>query len=182
MNIRKKLLLMNISIISIGMFANMAHAYQPIYGNDYANISAFGLNENDFQKDNIIQKDGNFTNINIPKPKGTVNINILGAKRTINLDDDEEKRLNKRKRYYKIQQNKKRQRLEDQRQAELLRAEQDALDEQQAIEAQAKKFEEDKRKNDLALQKSYEQNQNQRNFPSEGGFIPSTPPLGLPRY
>ena len=173
---------MNVSIISIGMFASVANAYQPIYGNDYANISAFGLNENDFQKDNIIQKDGNYTNINIPKPKGTVNINILGSKKTINLDDDE-KNLNKRKRYYKIQQNKKRQRLEEQRQADFLRAEQDAIEEQQqqAIEAQAKQFEEDKRRHDIAIQQSYEQNQNQRFFSSGDGFIPSTPPLGIPR-
>lgn len=181
MNIGKKVLLMSISIVSVGLIANSANAYQPVYGNDYANITSYGINEDDFKRDNIIQRNGNQTTVNIPKPKGTVDINILGAKRTIELDDDEEKRLNKRKRYFKIQKRKKAKRLEEQRKFAEIQEKRKIEDMKIATlkaEEKAKKMEAEAKENALNIQNQ----QFQRNLNNDlgNGFIPSTPPIGIP--
>ena len=183
MNIGKTFLLTSISILSIGLLSlGKANAYEPVYGNDYANINAYGVNENDFRRDNIIRRDGDNTSIHIPKPTGKIDLNILGSKRTFSLDD-EEKRKNKRKRYYKIQKRKKAKRMEAQRQAKIVQ-------EKRAQEFAAAKAREDARKSDeaakqqiLAMQerareKAAQANSSYGNIP-HNGFIPSSPPHGF---
>lgn len=179
MKIYKKILLTTLSFISLGLLSNNAFAYGAVYGNDYANINAININDNDFKKDNIIQKNGNQTSINVPKPQGKVNVNILGNKKTINLGKiTTDKKAEKRKRYYNIQKRKKNIRLAKER-------EQKAINEKKKLELkaiQAKKAEA------AAIAEAKKQQKAQREIEEtnaqiqDNGFLPSGIPQGIPNY
>ena len=197
MHIQKIFLLTGIALSGIYSFNVQANPYEASYGNDYANINAYNINRDSFKRDNIIQRDENGASINIPKPTGGINLNILGFKKKITLSVDDEEQQ-KRRRFFAAQKRKKAKLIQEERRQQ----EQDEIlantppDNTPAVAIQPytqSRFSEyeqfgNEPMNNTTNTATNSSTSTPNNVPTytqgdiqgQGGYIPSTPPLGIP--